>query len=61
MAARRHYLNDSGSPGMPSMGVFNSWAAISTLPALPSGQAFLVDDEGNYLIDDDGDYLTGDE
>jgi len=43
------------------MGVFNSWAAISTLPALPSGQAFLVDDEGNYLIDDDGDYLTGDE
>lgn len=31
------------------------------LPALPIGQAFLIDDAGNYLIDNDGDFLTADE
>ena len=33
----------------------------SELPALPVGQAFVIDGSGNYVIDDSGDYVTGDE
>lgn len=29
----------------------------SSLPPLPQGFAFLIDDSGNYLVDGNGDYL----
>ena len=30
---------------------------FTSLPPLPDGYAFLVDDDGKYLIDSSGDYL----
>ena len=61
MAQQRHFLNSSGDPGMPMFATLASWPALDALLVAPSGQDFLVDDDGNYLIDDDGNYLTGDE
>lgn len=29
----------------------------AALPTLPSGHAFVTDDNGNYLINDNGDYV----
>ncbi len=32
-------------------------SSFGTMPSLPSGQYYLVDDHGNYLIDSSGKYL----
>jgi len=33
----------------------------NTLPVLPSGKVFIIDNDGNYLIDSSGNYIIGDE